>query len=80
MCGMRPQPQVGEDFLDDLALVNKRDDAHSSDRSVEDLRWSNGCEGAVGAFSYRTGHSYRSTGSKVTGGNPDLLDCRRTIG
>ena len=28
MTGERPQPQVGEDLLDDLALVNKGDDAH----------------------------------------------------
>ncbi len=27
---MRPQPQVGEDFLDDLALVNEGDDAHGA--------------------------------------------------
>lgn len=30
MSGMRPQPQVGEDFLDDLGLVNKGDDAHGA--------------------------------------------------
>ena len=28
MSGMWPQPQVGENFLDDLALVNEGDDAH----------------------------------------------------
>ena len=30
MSGMWPQPQVGENFLDDPALVNKRDDAHGA--------------------------------------------------
>ena len=30
MRGMRPQPQVGEDFPDDLGLVNEGDDSHRS--------------------------------------------------
>ncbi len=28
MRGIRPQPQVAEDLLDDVGLVNKRNDAH----------------------------------------------------
>ncbi len=28
MSGMRPQPQVAEDLLDDRGLVNERDDAN----------------------------------------------------
>ncbi len=31
--GMRPQPKMGEDFLDDLALVNKGNDAHRASTS-----------------------------------------------